>query len=125
MRLALLALLLAFAGPALAQERWVAGDLHEHVSPPDGKGEVSATFSACVTTAKESGISFLVFTPHLRGEWWRTEKGVAKAARDLADLDARCRSVKEICAIPGLEDTESSGHVGVAFVSSRVLEAIL
>ncbi|MEZ0227259.1 MAG: hypothetical protein ACAI25_01430, partial [Planctomycetota bacterium] len=58
-------------------------------------------------------------------DWWRSEKGVERAAKGLAELDERCRATREICAIPGFEDTARSGHLGVAFVDSAVLEAIL
>lgn len=125
MKHTLVALVLLLATPALAQERWVAGDLHEHVTPPDAKAEVTATFSACITMAREGGLEFLVFTPHLRDDWWRDAKGVERAAKGLTELAERCQATKELCAIPGFEDTARMGHVGVAFVSSQVLEAIL
>ena len=35
MRRSSLLLVLALTGPALAEDRWVKGDLHEHVAPPD------------------------------------------------------------------------------------------
>ncbi len=123
-RAALLAFLLLLAAPAAAQERWVGGDLHEHVCPPDLKGEVTATFTGCIAAAKEGGVEFLVFTPHLRGEWWRDGARARAAVQGLAELASRCQTT-EICAIPGFEDTENTGHLGVAFVDSAVLDAIL
>jgi hypothetical protein len=125
MRATLLGFLLLLAVPALADDRWVAGDLHEHVSPPDATREVSATFSGCLAAAKELGIEFLVFTPHLREDWWKDEAQARRAVKGLADLVARARDEKEICAIPGFEDTRFAGHVGVSFVDSDALTAVL
>ena len=43
MRALSLVFLLLIASTARAQDHWVAGDLHEHVTPPDNTSEVSAT----------------------------------------------------------------------------------
>src|SRR2546423_1815880 len=74
--------------------------------------------------AKEGGLEFVVFTPPLRGGWWRDGARCERAAKALEELDARCRAVQELCLIAGFEDTTGLGHVGVAFVGSVVLGAI-
>jgi hypothetical protein len=122
-----LALVLAPAATVFAQDvpkrRWVAGDLHEHVTPPDRTTEVSATLPGVLEAARSSDMGFVILTPHLRGDWW-SEGDAARRVSDLAALCERASKVEDVCVIPGYEDTRRDGHVGVAFLDSRVLAAV-
>src|SRR3954468_8536679 len=53
------------AGP----RRWLAGDLHMHVAPPDTDG-VTASIADIAHAATEAGMDFIVLTPHVwDGDW--------------------------------------------------------
>lgn len=49
------------SAPAL---RWIVGDLHVHVSPPDAVGHSSYDVAKLVAKAREQGLDFVVLAPH-------------------------------------------------------------
>lgn len=53
--------------PAAAPEsrfRWIAGDLHVHVTPPDAAGHSTFTVASVIERSRGLGLDFLVLTPH-------------------------------------------------------------
>lgn len=51
-------------GPAAASLRWIAGDLHVHVSPPDAEGHAAHTVAAVIGKSRDLGLDFVVLAPH-------------------------------------------------------------
>ncbi len=100
------------AAPA-AVERWIPGDLHEHVSPPD-RNDVTVDVAAVVAMAHERGLEFVVLTPHMWNNEW-----VVPEVRD--SFVSKWKKLVEAAAAPGpvtlLPGTEYAirgvGHFGV------------
>ena len=61
--------------------RWLAGDLHMHVAPPD-TDDVTASISDIAHAATEAGMDFVVLTPHLwDGQWDEPKRAPQRVAR--------------------------------------------
>ena len=91
--------------------RWLAGDMHMHVAPPDTDAEVSGTLAGIVASAKQANLDFVVLTPHIRESTWQDDRrGRQRAWRELA---ANARAVAAPTMIPGIEWTTNRGHFSV------------
>ncbi|MFT3694081.1 MAG: CehA/McbA family metallohydrolase [Kofleriaceae bacterium] len=101
------------------QRRWLAGDFHMHVAPPDSD-DVTASITDIERAAKTAGMDFIVLTPHLwAGEWqgnrpwWRGEW--TKLAR-------KARATQGLTMIPGTEWTTPVGHFTVVGADLAALD---
>ena len=56
---------LAACGEEPVDRRWLLGDLHVHVSPPDDPGHSTLTVESAIAKALEAKLDFLVLTPHV------------------------------------------------------------
>ena len=92
-------------------KRWLAGDLHMHVAPPD-TDDVTASIADIAHAATEAGMDFVVLTPHLWDSQWQEHRDERrKAWRTFAKA---ARAVAAPTLIPGTEWTTRSGHFTVA-----------
>jgi len=89
--------------------RWIAGDVHMHVAPPDT--DVVLSVSEIAKSARAAGMEFVVLTPHL----WPGRRGpdFDKAWRAMA---IEARATRGIALVPGIEWTTTRGHFTVAGV---------
>lgn len=100
--------------------RWIAGDLHMHVSPFDDREGTTLDAAALAARAHDAGLEFLVLTPHLRPGTWRSKQ---KRAAWLARWEAMAATDAPITLIAGAEYTESGyGHFGVSGVDLTALD---
>jgi len=105
--------------------RWLVGDLHVHVSPPDVAGHSSFTVATAMAAAKKAGLDFVVFTPHDADGRFPAEDGASSEtgqhlARRLADVTAKSPPAGGGAwpiVVSGWEFTrDDPGHLGVSFV---------
>jgi hypothetical protein len=109
MRLSLL-LLAGLVAPAHADKlRWIPGDIHQHVNPPDT--DVTWGIADIAKEAKAAGLEFVVVTPHV----WPAARGAA-FDRTWTKLAADARATTGIAIVPGVEWTTGQGHFTVAGV---------
>ncbi len=106
----------------------LAGDLHCHVSPPDGTSHVIRGLGETARLATSEGLDFVVLTPHVRARFFASERGRAYVLAQQAALREAIRGLprSDVLFIPGLEYTDSQfGHVGVSFSDiDRLLDAL-
>ena len=103
----------------------LVGDLHCHVSPPDGDADVTRGFAETVELAKREKLDFVVFTPHVPSRFFLSAPGRASVAKGQADLRATIAAgpTDGVMFVPGFEYTDHLfGHVGVSFAE---LDAVL
>ncbi len=101
-------------------ERWLAGDFHVHVAPPDADWDVSRGLEETIALAHDEGLDFVVLTPHVPARFFVDPYAVAwvvatqRALREeIARVDAQ-----GIILVPGFEYTDHRyGHVGMAFAN--------
>jgi hypothetical protein len=109
---------------ALADDprRWLAGDLHVHVAPPDTDREVTGTLAQIAASATTSGLDFVVLTPHLRVSAWtdRARRAKRREAWRAFAADARARSAPTM--IPAAEWTTPEGHFTVLGVDLAAID---
>jgi hypothetical protein len=77
------------AKPAAPALRWIAGDLHVHVSPPDAPGHSALTVAQAVAKARELGLDFLVLAPHAADASFPSPEDPAAAPVSGQALEAR------------------------------------
>lgn len=110
-----------------AEPRWLVGDLHVHVSPPDGEGHSALTVDSAVRHARLAGLDFIVVTPH-------GADAPAPGGGDGQDLVRRLaaevpstqdgKPARPVMVVAGWEWTrESPGHLGIAFADVSSLSA--
>ncbi len=100
--------------------RWIAGDLHQHVSPLDDVEGQTLDAAALAARAHDVGAEFLILTPHLRPSTWRTP---AKRKAWLAKWKAMRAVDAPITVIAGAEYTVYGyGHFGVSGVDLAALD---
>ena len=92
-----------------AAKRWIAGDVHMHVAPPDT--DVDLSVAGVAKAAKAAGMEWVVLTPHL----WGSVRGERYHAK-WRDMVRQARATKDITLIPGIEWTTREGHFTVAGV---------
>ncbi len=95
--------------------RWIAGDVHMHVNPPDDDVELSV--EGVAREAKAAGMEWVVLTPHL----WGNARG-DRYDRDWIDMARRARAIKDIVLVPGIEWTTRDGHFTVVGVDVPSLD---
>jgi hypothetical protein len=106
----------------------LAGDLHCHVSPPDGSWHVVRDLPETAALAAEEGLDFVVLTPHV---WARFFADEGLRARVLGQQAALRSAVAALppggpLFVPGFEYTDGQyGHVGVAFADAEQVLADL
>lgn len=107
------------AAPA-DHRRWLAGDLHMHVSPPD-TDDVTASIADIAHAATEAGMDFVVLTPHLwDGQWQAHRDERRRAWRAFAKA---ARAVAAPTLIPGTEWTTRRGHFSVLGADLAAIDA--
>jgi hypothetical protein len=116
-----------------AAGRWIVGDMHVHVSPPDAEGDGTYTHSTytvdkLIDAARRQNLDFVVVTPHdadrsfpspsgpSRGPVWGQELVEIEAARALAAPSPTGVAPRPLLVVSGWEFTrENPGHVGMSF----------
>jgi predicted metal-dependent phosphoesterase TrpH len=100
--------------------RWLAGDLHMHVAPPD-TDDVTASIADIAHAATEAGMDFIVLTPHVwDGDWDAHRAERRKTWRAFAQA---AREVTALTLIPGIEWTTRRGHFTVTGTDLSALDA--
>jgi hypothetical protein len=127
---ALLVLLAVCAGgPVRADDakpapRWLVGDLHVHVSPPDAAGHSTFTVATAMAAAKKAGLDFVALTPHDADKTIDGESGqalVRRLAQDVAKTAPADGGAWPI-VVAGWEFTrDDPGHLGVLFADVAAL----
>jgi len=99
------------AAPSVDQvpKRWIAGDVHMHVAPPDT--DVDLSVAGVAQAAKSAGLAWVVLTPHL----WGTARG-ARYDAEWREMARQARATRGITLLPGVEWTTRDGHFTVAGV---------
>lgn len=95
--------------------RWLAGDLHMHVSPPDDPHDVALSLADIADAAVRAGMDFVVLTPHVwseRSDWQRPWRAMA----------AEAERVQRPTLIPGVEWTTRQGHFTVTGADLAALD---
>lgn len=119
MRVLLIAMFACSSGTSAAPadtrpKRWIAGDVHMHVSPPDD--DVDLTVEGVAKAAKAASMEWVVLTPHL----WGSVRG-SRFHREWSEMAAKARATKAVSLIPGIEWTTRDGHFTVAGVDPSTL----
>ena len=96
------------ASAATYPRRWLAGDFHMHVSPPDDPHDVSLDAKHIADAAAKAGMDFVVLTPHVwPARWGDTFRHAWKT------LAADAAAITSLTMIPGVEWTTGDGHFTV------------
>jgi hypothetical protein len=97
--------------------RWIPGDLHMHVSPPDDPTDVAMSAAEIARAAKKQGMEFVILTPH----FWKGE-ALRPFQKRWKQLAAEARKIKDVTLIPGVEyAVPKLGHFGVSGVDVTTL----
>ncbi len=119
--------------PPPAAARWLVGDLHVHVSPPDAPGHSTLDVAAALAAARRGGLDFVALTPHdadgLRdapaGAEPTRETGQQLVRRLLRDAAATRADEPPLLAVAGWEWTrEEPGHLGLLFADVAALRGV-
>jgi hypothetical protein len=107
------------AAPDADPRRWIPGDLHMHVSPPDDPNDVAMSAAEIARAAKAQGMEFVVLTPHMRAWTGAARRRFAARWRTLAD-DARAET--GVTLIPGAElGMPGLGHFSISGIDLAAL----
>jgi hypothetical protein len=109
MRSLVLIALACSTSAAAPAKRWIAGDVHMHVTPPDD--DVDLTVAGVAKASKAAGMEWVILTPHL----WPAARG-DRYHRIWRQLARDARATKDITLIPGIEWSTREGHFTVAGV---------
>jgi hypothetical protein len=107
--------------------RWLVGDLHVHVSPPDTEGHSTLTVQAAIDAARRAGLDFVALTPHRADARFGAESGQALVRRVAREhLEAPPADDEPapaaITVLAGWEWTRPRpGHLGVLFADVEEL----
>jgi hypothetical protein len=109
--------------PAKPESRWLVGDLHVHVSPPDADGHSALTVASAVAAAHKAGLDFIVVTPHdadrtfpVPGDPAAPQISGQELVLRLASDAAKDANERPVLVVSGWEFTRASpGHLGFAF----------
>ncbi|HEY5933059.1 MAG TPA: CehA/McbA family metallohydrolase [Kofleriaceae bacterium] len=93
----------------VVERRWLAGDIHMHVAPPDDSSDVRMAITEIADAARANQLDFVVLTPHL----WPGRRGAA-FDREWKALASDARAIRAPIMIPGVEWTTPLGHFTVA-----------
>lgn len=102
--------------PAPPAKRWIPGDTHMHVAPPDSDVELSV--AGVARAARQAGLEWVVLTPHL----WPSARG-ARYARQWRELARDARAIRDVTLLPGIEWSTREGHFTIAGVDVPSLGA--
>jgi hypothetical protein len=91
--------------------RWFAGDLHQHVSPPDTESSVKLSVTEVSAAATRARMDFVILTPHLWTSTWRDDRD--RWQRAWRSFAGAARSLEGPTMIPGVEWTTPVGHFTV------------
>jgi hypothetical protein len=126
------------APPSPPEPRWIVGDLHVHVSPPDDAGHSALTVAAAIEAARKASLDFIVLTPHQADRTFPDPRDASAApvsgqdlATSLASEELRraappgAEPWRPLIVVCGWEFTrESPGHLGVSFFRMKDLAAV-
>jgi len=114
MRVLLALLVVTSTAAAAPPKRWIPGDVHMHVTPPDD--DVDLDVAGVAKAAKATGLEWVILTPHL----WpgARNKRYTKLWQQMA-RDAR--ATRGVALIPGIEWSTRDGHFTVAGVDVPAL----
>ena len=99
--------------------RWIPGDLHMHVSPPDDPNDVAMSAAQIARAAKKQGMEFVILTPHMGRMNAAARTRFAARWKKLAD-DARANT--DVTLIPGAElGIPGLGHFGISGIDIGAL----
>lgn len=102
--------------PAEPGSVWLAGDLHDHCSPPDGSGHAKVSPEETIELARASGLDFVGIQPHLWPEREASDDDDMRAFRARAVPLARAGDQGDgPLVVPGFEVTTRSGHALLLF----------
>lgn len=95
----------------------LAGDIHCHVHPPDGRNHVVRGLDETVRLARAEGLDFVSLLPHSYGGLHAPAANRAAFAAVLADLRAQAdaRAEQGVILDVGIEYVETIGHFGMVF----------
>jgi hypothetical protein len=114
------ALVLALLSGTASADRWIPGDLHQHVSPPTDPA-VTLGVADVAQLARDHGLEFVILTPHLWPAAWNGPQHDRFVTEWHAMADA-ARAVKDVTLIPGVEfGVPGVGHFGVSGVDLEAL----
>jgi hypothetical protein len=97
--------------PQAPARRWLAGDLHMHVAPPDDPSDVQLSLAEIARRAREAALDFVVLTPHL----WPERRG-PKFDAAWREMATSARAQSSPILIPGIEWSTPLGHFTIAGV---------
>ena len=116
----------------IPEERWLVGDLHVHVSPPDAAGHSTLTVASAIDRARRAGLDFVALTPHTAHAPFGDGGGKRECGQELV-----ARLAREHIAVPPPEGADlpppllvvagwewtrdDPGHLGVLFADVAVL----
>ncbi len=106
------------APPVPPEPRWLVGDLHVHVSPPDEAGHSLLTVAKAIAAARTARLDFVVLTPHDADKSFPGEKDAPpRYGQELVEEEAaRAAPGAPLVVVAGWEWTrERPGHLGVSF----------
>jgi predicted metal-dependent phosphoesterase TrpH len=98
--------------------RWLVGDFHMHVSPPDDPSDVRLSVDEIAVAARDAKLDFVVLTPHVWPKRWGPQ-----FRREWKQMAERAHANTSLTLIPGVEWTTGSGHFGVTGVDLSTIEA--
>ena len=113
--------------PARVERRWLIGDLHVHVSPPDADKHSSFTVASAIDAARKLALDFVVLTPHDAQKSFASTRGADAPPVCGQELAAQLAAAvlapvkdepapRPIVVVSGWEFTrETPGHLGVSF----------
>lgn len=103
----------------------LAGDMHCHVSPPDGDFDVKRGVAETIDLAHEERLDFVVLTPHLPARFYDEPALRASAAASHAAM-RRAFAGHHTVFVPGFEYTDPRyGHISASFADlGEVLAAV-
>jgi predicted metal-dependent phosphoesterase TrpH len=104
------------------RRRWIAGDLHMHVAPPDAPDDVAMSAGEIAEVAKQQHLEFVILTPHLWAANWRDAAWRRSFLASWHELAAAARATDGITLIPGAEiGVTRYGHFGVSGIELATL----
>lgn len=123
--------------------RWLLGDLHVHVTPPDAPGHSTLTVATAIAGARKAGLDFVILTPHYAHKSVPPgpqsgdrplygQELVTKLAGEALSAPPRPRpdgtpgpEPTPIIVVSGWEYTrEVPGHLGLSFVDVAALSEL-
>jgi hypothetical protein len=118
--------------PPASAPRWLVGDVHVHVSPPDAAGHSSYTVASAIRKARDLELDFVILAPHDADQSFGPSEetgGVPLFGQELVEKLARETlaapapaggTARPILVVPGWEFTRPfPGHQTLAFFAMQ------